>query len=163
MLNNDLPKSSPSPVHRATVASLINSDDTPPAQRQPATPPPVVPLPPTPLEESPRDDTSALSRKRPRIDDSPQPMSAVSPGRAGSVSTASSSVQRTRTVAGQSPVQRNNSVIMLHEPPVGLEPSIVNIQPSEELSRFISDFIFLHLIEGGTEHLEVHSLSVCFR
>jgi len=163
MLNNDVSRPSSSPVNRATVASLINNDDSSLAQRQPTAPPPVAPTPPTPLDESPRDDSAALSRKRPRIDDSPQPMSAVSPGRAGSVSTASSSVQRTRTVAGQSPVQRNNSVIMLHEPPVGLEPSIVNIQPSEELSRFISDFIFLHLIEGGTEHLEVHSLSVCFR
>ena len=157
MLNNDLPKSSPSPVHRATVASLINSDDTPPAQRQPATPPPVVPLPPTPLEESPRDDTSALSRKRPRIDDSPQPVSARR-----SVSAAPSSGQRTGTVAEQSPVQRSNSVIMLDEPLIGLEPSIINIQPSEELSRFISDFIFLHLIESGTEHLEVHALSGWF-
>jgi len=157
MLNNDLPKSSPSPVHRATVASLINSDDTPPAQRQPATPPPVVPLPPTPLEESPRDDTSALSRKRPRIDDSPQPVSARR-----SVSAAPSSGQRTGTVAEQSPVQRSNSVIMLNEPLIGLEPSIINIQPSEELSRFISDFIFLHLIESGTEHLEVHALSGWF-
>jgi len=161
MLNNDLPKSSLSPVHRATVASLINKDDdAPPAQRQPTAPSPVAPLPPAPLEESPRDDTGALSRKRPRIDDSPQPVSAVSAGR--SPGAASSSGQRTRTIAEQSPVQRNNSVIMLNEPLIGLEPSIVNIQPSEELSRFISDFIFLHLIEGGTEHLEVHTLSGWF-
>jgi len=158
MLNNDLPKSSLSPVHRATVASLINKDDdAPPAQRQPTAPSPVVPLPPAPLEESPRDDTGALSRKRPRIDDSPQPVSARR-----SASAAPSSGQRTGTVAEQSPVQRSNSVIMLNEPLIGLEPSIINIQPSEELSRFISDFIFLHLIESGTEHLEVHALSGWF-
>jgi hypothetical protein len=44
---------------------------------------------------------------------------------------------------------------MLHEPLLGLEPSIVNIQPAEELSRFISDFIFLHLDEVETANLEV--------
>jgi hypothetical protein len=44
---------------------------------------------------------------------------------------------------------------MLHEPLIGLEPSIVNVQPAEELSRFISDFIFLYLAEVETANLEV--------
>ena len=144
MLNNDEPR--PAPIHRASVASLINSDE-PPA------PPPLLPPasapPATSQDERPPDEAGSQSRKRPRTGDSPAPLSTTSAQRGGSISAASSPVQLTKTVA-QSPIQRNNSVIMLHEPLIGLEPSIVNIQPAEELSRFISDFIFLHLLETAT-------------
>lgn len=44
---------------------------------------------------------------------------------------------------------------MINDLPDGLEPSITNVQPSEELTRFISDFIFLNLNEEGVEQLEV--------
>lgn len=53
-------------------------------------------------------------------------------------------------------LSRNNSVIMLNDPIAdGFEPSIINVQPSEELTRFISDFIFLNLNDQGLEQLEV--------
>jgi hypothetical protein len=154
MLNNDEPRQAP--IHRASVASLIN--DEPPAPPPPPPPrqPTVPSAPPAPAQdERPPDEPGSQSRKRPRTEDSPPPPTPAQ--RTGSVSAASSPVQRTKTVA-QSPVQRNNSVIMLHEPLLGLEPSIVNIQPAEELSRFISDFIFLHLDEVETANLEVAPL-----
>ena len=40
---------------------------------------------------------------------------------------------------------------------VKMEPSITNIQPSEELTRFISDFIFITLNEDGLENLEIEA------
>lgn len=40
---------------------------------------------------------------------------------------------------------------------VAMEPSITNILPSEELTRVISDFIFVNLNEEGLENLEIEA------
>jgi hypothetical protein len=58
----------------------------------------------------------------------------------------------------QSPAgSRSNSVFATVPADVTdvLEPSIINIHPSEELTRLISDFIFLNLNDKGYENLEV--------
>jgi hypothetical protein len=59
---------------------------------------------------------------------------------------------------GQNTESRNNS---LGENSLGesldiLEPSIVNIQPAEELTRFVSDFIYVNLDDRKYENLEVY-------
>jgi hypothetical protein len=122
-------------------------------------------------------DTSQ-SRKRQRVGESPSPSSVafastpVVPGKGVSGVTGSGretpidSIVAT-VVAGQSPHQwhkglatqspesRNNSISVSNETSDSLEPSIVNIQPSEELTRLVSDFIFLNLNDEGYENLEV--------
>jgi hypothetical protein len=50
-------------------------------------------------------------------------------------------------------------VSIANDPVDVLEPSIVNMQPSEELTRFISDFIFLNLNETQYENIEVYASS----
>jgi hypothetical protein len=122
-------------------------------------------------------DDSSQSRKRPRISDPPSPSSVafasapIVPGKGvngapgsgqtpidniiASVLAGRSPQQVQRGLATQSPESRNNSISISNETSDSLEPSIVNIQPSEELTRFISDFIFLNLDAEGYKNLEV--------
>src|SRR5438270_2976551 len=118
-----------------------------------------------------RNDES-LPRKRQRVEDPPSPSSVAlpkpAPPLASSASSATAATAATSATSAVSPQQtskqvtqpapgsRNNSITALSEPG-SLEPSIINVQPSEELTRFVSDFIFLNLNEQGYENLEVIS------
>jgi hypothetical protein len=132
-----------------------------------------------PQDRRPRDtenDESIHSRKRLRVEGSPSPPAtgtstaanpaATAPVQGAPVGTANQGVspsQVPKPLPTRSPTSasRNNSVIMLNDPPDGLEPSIINLQPSEELTRFISDFIFLYLNDPEIETLEVHTMTRC--
>ena len=109
----------------------------------------------------------SLPRKRQRVEDPPSPSSvalprpspatAVSPQQTSKA--APPTTTTTTTASTTTPASRSNSITAISEPET-LEPSIINVQPSEELTRFVSDFIFLNLNEEGYENLEVRSRSV---
>jgi len=157
MLNNDDARPSPVPP-----ASAIANDPPPRPVKSEAAPT----LSPAPLDVQPRDqikDESSLPRKRQRVEDSPSPKTTgiEAPPPSTEKATAPPSVspqQSTKVLAAQSP-SRSNSVVaaMPGDGEVDMEPSITNIQPSEELTRFISDFIFINLNEEGLENLEIEA------
>src|SRR5271169_2578314 len=136
MLNNDDAK--PSPVSAAPVIA----NDPPP--RPMKSEPEHIPT-PTSLDGRPRDqieDETSPPRKRPRVEDSPSPKTTTKalppPTTAGP---AVSPQQSAKMLTGESP-SRSNSVVAVipGDGDLEMEPSITNIQPSEELTRFISDF-----------------------
>jgi hypothetical protein len=57
-----------------------------------------------------------------------------------------------KTLPGPKTESRSNS---FEESLDILEPSIVNIQPAEELTRFVSDFIYVNLNDKKYDNLEV--------
>ena len=167
------------------LSSMLNNDDSKPAgpsvpvvirDRLPstqATSPPGTTSQIVQTRDNAPDD-SYLPRKRQKIEDSPSPSSAaLSSSSKPSLPPASqpntenplrrssgagvSPQQAMRPQPTQSPisVSRNNSIIAVGDLPDGFEPSIINVHPSEELTRVISDFIFLNLNEEGLETLEV--------
>ena len=156
MLNNDDAKPPPVPP-----APAITNDPPPrPVKNEP------VPTPtPAPLDGQPRDqikDESTLPRKRQRVEDSPSPKTiGKAPPPTIEKATAAASVspqQSAKVLASQSPSRSNSIVAAIPgDGEVGMEPSITNIQPSEELIRLISDFIFLNLNEEGVENLEIEA------
>ena len=160
MLNNDDSK----PAGQ-TVSSIVTTTADRPSSKSP---PLTTSSLPTPLDggQLPRNlptaqDSSTVPRKRQRVDDSLSSPSISAPSsvardNSGVVSNPDVSPQQLpKPLPVQSPISRNNSVIMLNDSKSGFEPSIINVQPSEELTRFISDFIFLNLNEAGLEQLEV--------
>jgi hypothetical protein len=72
-------------------------------------------------------------------------------GSSGTISQATSPEQERKSLPPQRPSISIPSDI--------LEPTIMNVQPHEELTRFISDFIFLSLDAG--ENLEVSLFKNC--
>ena len=156
MLNNDDLKSPPVP------SAPVNANDPPPRPvKSEPTPTPT----PAPLDGQPRDqikDDSSLPRKRQRVQDSPSPKTADKPppptNEKATAAASVSSQQSAKVLAAQSP-SRSNSIIAATpgDGEVEMEPSITNILPSEELTRFISDFIFLNLNEEGVENLEIEA------
>ena len=156
MLNNDDAKPSPLPS-----APVITNDPPPP--RPMKSEPEPTPT-PTPLDGRPREqiqDESSISRKRQRVEDSPSPKTtakALPPPTEKVTGAAVSPQQSAKLLSGQSP-SRSNSIVaaMPGDGELEMEPSITNIQPSEELTRFISDFIFVNLNEEGLENLEIEA------
>jgi hypothetical protein len=159
MLNNDdskAPATTPSTVHadRPNAASTSN-------------------ISPQDGHQSRNDDS--LPRKRQRVEDPPSPSSVALPkpapplaASAASAASATAATSATSVVSPQqtpkqvtqpAPGSRNNSITAISEPE-NLEPSIINVHPSEELTRFVSDFIFLNLNEQGYENLEASQQSV---
>jgi hypothetical protein len=158
------------------LLSMLNNDDSTPAgpsisvtdHRPTAT---IVTDQPTVALDGPGreiiKEESSLSRKRQRIEDSPSSSPVVIDASSAAatkprlarddppLNPGISPHEGPKPLPSRSPVSRNNSVIMTHELYAGFEPSIVNIEPSEELTRLISNFIFVHLNEEG---LEVHTV-----
>ena len=158
---------------------MLNNDDTRPAgpnvsaivtaERSPSKSPSLTtPSLPAPLDggqqySNPQitQDHYSISRKRQRVEDSLSSPSVALPTQpqardnSGVVNPDISPQQVPKPPPAKSPSSRNNSVIMMNDSKSGLEPSIGNLQPREELTRFISDFIFLNLNEEGVEQLEV--------
>ena len=159
MLNNDDAKSPP------VRSAPVNANDPPlrPVKNEPTlTPTPA----PAPLDGQPRDqikDESSLPRKRQRVsEDSPSRKTAGKPPPpTNDKATAAASVspqQSAKVLAAQSPSRSNSIVATIpKDGEVEMEPSITNILPSEELTRFISDFIFVNLNEEGLENLEIEA------
>lgn len=156
MLNNDDAKSSSLPS-----APVITNDQPPRPMKSEPEPTPT----PTALDGRPREqiqDESSLSRKRQRVEDSPSPKTAAKafppPTERATGAAVSPQQQSAKLLSGQSP-SRSNSIVaaMPGDGELGMEPSITNIQPSEELTRFISDFIFVNLNEEGLENLEIEA------
>jgi len=156
MLNNDDAKSPPVP------STPANANDPPPRQvKSEPTPTPT----PAPLDGQPPDqikDESSLPRKRQRVEDSPSPKTAGKPPPpTNEKATAAASVspqQSAKVLAAQSPSRSNSIVATIpRDGEVEMEPSITNILPSDELTRFISDFIFVNLNEEGLENLEIEA------
>jgi hypothetical protein len=146
-------------VHHPTADAPSPSTDNPPQNGPPG--------------NEANDDTTA-PRKRQRIEDPPSPSSTTMPVAAKIPSLNQSQSGRSTPARSSRPgvspqqvhkplpasqtqasVSRNNSVSVVSDSIDVLEPSIVNMQPSEELTRFISDFIFLNLNESEYENLEV--------
>ena len=165
MLNKDDSKSA-----GPSVAALIN--DPPPRNPTPATP---ISAPQDGTARNGAVDDTSLPRKRQRVGDPPSPSSvalaSAPPSKpAPAVPGPSGRQTPTASVVGVSPQQvhkalprpdsRNNSVSAASETSDVLEPSIVNMKPSEELTRFVSDFIFLSLDNEEYENLEVCLLGV---
>jgi hypothetical protein len=119
-----------------------------------------------------------LPRKRQRVEDPPSPSSVALPiaskppplnslpagqNTTGGITGPGVSPQQTSKPLPASQTQasgpRTNSMSIANDPIDVLEPSIVNMQPSEELTRFISDFIFLNLNETQYENIEVYASS----
>ena len=158
MLNNDDTKPAGPSV------SAIVTTDRPPSE-SPSLTTPSLPAPLGGGQESRNphttQDPSAVSRKRQRVEDSLSSPATALPTQPQTrdnsvvVKPDVSPQQVPKPLPAQSPSSRNNSIIMVNDSKSGLEPSIVNIQPSEELTRYISDFIFLNLNEEGLEQLEV--------
>jgi hypothetical protein len=169
------------------LSSMLNHDDSKPAGSRSAARvndrlATIAPSFPISLDTKPRNeaqDDPYIHRKRQRVEDElPAPQVAavpvpskppqlapvqsaardapVSAGAAVSPQQGSASLPATVSPTSNS---RNNSIVAVTDRPDKFEPSIVNIQPSEELTRLISDFIFLNLNDEGIENLEVHS---CF-
>ena len=158
MLNNDDTKPT------APRASTIVVADRPPSKSPSLTTPSL----PAPLDGGQQSqdphttqDPYPVSRKRQRVEDSLSSPSVAIPTQpqardnSGVVNPDVSPQQVPKPLPAQSPSSRNNSVIMVNDWKSALEPSIINVQPREELTRFISDFIFLNLNEEGLEQLEV--------
>lgn len=150
---------------------LNDVDAKPPVPSKPAQPvdlPGHPKIPPSTPPAAPQDGGQSLpeenlepepSRKRQRVEDPPSPSSVALPtaktsqpskppsgASSGTQSTAVSPEQEKRVL----PVQRGSISV----PKDILEPTITNVEPSEELTRLISDFIFVN-IEEGYENLEV--------
>jgi len=150
MLNSDDSKPRSSSV---SIAAIIND-------RPSKTPPPTAPAQPVKTSID-TDDNSSVPRKRQRVDDdeddedpsSQSPMLAKTPAREarGSIS-ASSPVEERRESVAMPKVKQEDFVVP------ELEPTIKNVQPVDDLTKFISDFIFLNLNEAEVEHLEVYAL-----
>jgi len=152
MLNTDDAKPPPIP-------SPVNANEPPRPVKSEPTPTPT----PAPLGGQPWDqikDESSLPRKRQRVEDSPSPKTTGKPPPpTNEKATASVSPQQSaKVLAAQSP-SRSNSVVATipRDGEVEMEPSITNILPSEELTRFISDFIFVNLNEEGLDNLEIEA------
>src|SRR5271155_1952036 len=154
MLNNDDAKP---PVPSAPV----NANEPPRPVKSEPTPTPT----PAPLGGQPWDqikDESSLPRKRQRVEDSLSPKTTGKPPpptNEDATATASVSPQQSaKVLAAQSPSRSNSIVATIpRDGEVEMEPSITNILPSEGLTRFISDFIFVNLNEEGLENLEIEA------
>jgi hypothetical protein len=153
------------------LLSMLNNDDSKALSTTPSTIHADRPNAPSTSNMSPQDghqsrSEDSLPRKRQRVEDPPSPSSvalpkpappaaASTPAAAAQAQAPAVSPQQAPKPAPQStPGSRNNSITAISEPD-NLEPSIINVQPSEELTRFVSDFIFLNLNEQGYENLEV--------
>jgi hypothetical protein len=107
-------------------------------------------------------DESSLPRKRQRVEDSPSPKTTGKPpaptNEKATVAASVSPQQSAKVLAAQSPSRSNSIVATIpRDGEVEMEPSITNILPSDELTRFISDFIFVNLNEEGLENLEIEA------
>jgi hypothetical protein len=163
---------SPPCYAKMDLLSMLNSDDSKPRSssvsiaaiindRPPKTPPPTAPAQPVKTSID-TDDNSSVPRKRQRVDDdeddedpsSQSPMLAKTPAREarGSISASSPLEERRESVAMPKVKQEDFGVSEF------LEPTIKNVQPVDDLTKFISDFIFLNLNEAEVEHLEVYPL-----
>ena len=157
MLNNDDTKAAGPSV------SAIAVDSSP--SKSPSLTTASIPAPLDGGEQSPnphiKQESSAVSRKRQRVEDSPSSPFVALPTQpqirdSSEVGNPGESPQQVpKPLPVQTPISRNNSLIMANDWKSGLESSIINVQPSEDLTRFISDFIFLNLNEEGLEQLEV--------
>lgn len=163
------------------LSSMLNNDDSNPAgpsvpvakDRPPRT---QVPIPTDIASQNPqtRDnatDDAPLPRKRQRVEEPPSPSAVALP--TSSKPARAPAPQDNRYAYAESPegiaqhasrpqpqrsptsVSRNNSIIIAGDFPDVMEPSIINKGPSEELTRLISDFIYINLDEEGIETLEV--------
>ena len=157
MLNNEDAK--PPPVPSAPEAVNANEPPSRPVKSEP-TPTPT----PAPLDGQPRDqikdEESSLPRKRQRVEDSPSPKTTGKPPPPTNEKAAASvsPQQSAKVLAAQSPSKSNSIVATIpRDGEVDMEPSITNILPSEELTRFISDFIFVNLNEEGLDNLEIEA------
>jgi hypothetical protein len=151
------------------LSSMLNQD----SDSKSAGPSSVTPLnqdrPPTPPQDTQSTvtttDDTCNPRKRQRIENPPSPSSValpiptkpLPPPTAGE--TGVSPLQTFKGLPSQNSPSRNSSVSTVTHFLEGFEPSIINVQPSEELTRFVSDFIFVNLNEEGYENLEVPTLS----
>ena len=154
MLNNEDAKSPSVP------SAPVNANDPPPRPvKSEPTPTPT----PAPLDGQPQGqikDESSLPRKRQRVENSPSPKTTGKPPPpTNEKATASVSPQQSaKVLAAQSPSRSNSIVATIpRDGEVEMEPSITNILPSEELTRFISDFIFVNLNEEGLDNLEIEA------
>ena len=158
MLNNGDAKSPSVP------SAPVNANDPPPRPVKSEPTPTPTPT-PAQLDGQPRDqikDESSLPRKRQRVEDSPSPKTTGKPPpptNEDATATASVSPQQSaKVLAAQSPSRSNSIVATIpRDGEVEMEPSITNILPSEELTRFISDFIFVNLNEEGLDNLEIEA------
>ena len=154
MLNTD-DSSKPPPSSSISIAAIIND--------RPSKTPPSPPSPPSQSVQKSLEDNSLLPRKRQRIDDEDETPShsAQSP-----IVTQTHAREQARGSISGGPsaispkVERRESVVVpeVKEEQSGaqaLEPTIKDVQPVDDLTRFISDFIFLTLNEREYEHLEV--------
>ena len=157
MLNNDDAKPSPVPP----VLPVIANDPPPRTMKTEEEPFPT----PAPENKQSRDqnikDEASLPRKRQRVEDSPSPKTTVKgmpPPTEKSTAPAVSPQQSAKLLTAQSP-SRNNSIVTAvpGDGDLEMELSITNVQPSEELTRYISDFIFVNLNEEGLENLEIEA------
>jgi len=164
--------SPPSSTAKMDLLSMLNSDDTKPRSssvsiaaiindRPPKTPPPTAAA-ETAKKSIDANDNSSVPRKRQRVDDdeeeeedpsSQSPSVAKTPAREvrGSISATSPRDQRRDSVAMPKVRKEEEEEGGVPE----LEPTIKNVQPVDDLTKFISDFIFLNLNEEEVEHLEV--------
>lgn len=147
MLNND--ESKPPP---ATAAIVDPPARAPTVKSEPTSTPILL----DGASREPTNDSSFLPRKRQRVDDPPSPKSKPrAPVPEKSAVPGVSSQQSAKVSAAQSPSRSNSTVAAVAGEE--MEPSITNIQPSDELTRFISDFIFINLNEEGLENLEIEA------
>lgn len=158
MLNNDDTK-----ADGPSVSAIVAADSSP--SKPPSLTTASIPAPLDGGEQSPnphiKQEPSTVSRKRQRVEDSPSSPFVALPTQpqirdSSEVGNPGESPQQLpKPLPVQPPISRNNSLIMANDWKNGLEYSIINVQPSEDLTRFISDFIFLNLNEEGLEQLEV--------
>jgi hypothetical protein len=134
------------------LLSMLNSDDSS-TPRLPVSTPSKPPPPPAPEAVFKKERDVSPPKKRPRVDDETQ--SAIAPAKPPvpqlAVQTSAVSPTETSPIV---PPPRTNSLVSVSCNTI--EPTIVNMHLSEELTKFVSDFIYLNLNEDGIENLEVH-------
>jgi hypothetical protein len=159
MLNNE---GNRSPRPSASVTAGNVSPRPPPIKSEAATT-----STPNPLDGQSQDpmskDDSEQPRKRQRVEDYPSPKTGSQPplapnaDGAGSLVAGVSQEQSARVLNTQSP-SRNKSVVHPGDSEREMEPSITNSHLIDELTRLISDFIFLNLNDEGLDNLEARTL-----
>ena len=142
------PSPAPTPSQPPIPSTAINNDSAPQDGQR---------------DEDGNNEDLMQPRKRPRLEDPPSPSSvALASAKPSVLPPQPAKSTPSSTSSTKSPEQERKSLppqprFSISVPSDALEPTIMNIQPHEELTRHISDFIFLNL--GAAENLEVFTIS----